>query len=204
MQIAEMSASRVTDIAQEASAPRNADAENDAVSLANALLASLSDEQRSEAMYNFDDSSRPYWSNLPAGILDFERNGIRLGELDDGQVRLVFDFLATALSADGYRKVIDVVGADEVLSHSERAGHFAWTDENYWMAFFGQPSDSEKWAWQFGGHHLGVNVTLANGRSYFSPTFVGVEPAAYRSGDRTVAPLAAELDSGLAHHKCVK
>ena len=102
-----------------------------------------------------------------------------------------------ALSSDGYGTVVDVVGADEVLSHSERAGHFAWTDENYWLAFFGEPSDSEKWGWQFGGHHPAVNVNLARGRSYLSPTFVGVEPASYEAGDTTVAPLAPKLEAGI-------
>lgn len=198
MRIAKMASSRVTDIAQEIAMLGNNGAMQDPTTAANAFIATLSKEQRSRAIYDFDDVRRPYWSNLPAGILDFERNGVRLGDLDDRQVRQVFDFLATALSADGYRKVIDVVGADEVLSHSERARHFAWTDENYWLAFFGVPSESEKWSWQFGGHHLGVNVTLADGRSYFSPTFIGVEPAAYQSGQRTVAPLAPELNAGIA------
>ena len=109
----------------------------------------------------------------------------------------MFAFLASALSSDGYGAVVDVVGADEVLSHSERAGHFAWTDENYWLAFFGEPSESEKWGWQFGGHHLAVNVNLARGRSYLSPTFVGVEPASYLAGDAMVAPLAPKLAAGI-------
>ena len=180
MNIAAISSSRVSDIARDVNVPAKANSSRDAVqasvAAANSFIGMLSDEQKSKAMYAVDDSRRPNWSNLPAGILDFERNGVRLGVLSDEQVRGMFQFLAAALSADGYRTVVEVVGADEVLSHTERAGHFAWTDENYWLAFFGEPSESRKWGWQFGGHHLGVNFTLSGGRVCMSPTFVGVEP----------------------------
>ena len=199
MDIFKLTPSRVTEIALDARrADRGEVSSYSTDAAANAFLGTLNTEQRAQAMYALDDPLRPNWSNLPAGILDFERNGIRLGELNDDQVGSAFDFLSVALSKEGYRKVVDVVGADEVLSHSERAGHFAWTDENYWLAFFGEPSITEKWGWQFGGHHLGVNVTLADGKHYFSPTFIGVEPASYIAGDRTIAPLAAELQAGIA------
>ena len=71
-------------------------------------------------------------------------------------------------------------------------------DDNYWLAFFGEPSDTNVWGWQFGGHHLAINVTVADGRSYLSPTFVGVEPASYTTGVATVAPLDSHLQAGLA------
>ncbi|MCY3639161.1 MAG: DUF3500 domain-containing protein [Chloroflexi bacterium] len=199
--VVEMGRTRVTEIAARGAELRftaGDDETSATVAAANAFLSLLDDGQRSSAMYAIDDPVRPNWSNLPAGILDFERNGARIGDMNDEQVSAIFAFLATALSAKGYKKVVDVVGADEVLSHTERAPHFAWTDENYWLAFFGTPSDSEKWGWQFGGHHLGVNVTLVDGISYMSPTFIGIEPAEYEAYDETIAPLAPELEAGLA------
>ena len=202
MSMSELTPSRVTDIARDVantgSIHMGSEAVAASVTAADEFIRMLTDEQRATAMYALDDPLRPNWSNLPAGILDFERNGIRLGELNDEQVGAVFQFLATALSTEGYRTVVDVVGADEVLSHSVRAQHFAWTDENYWLAFFGEPSESEKWGWQFGGHHLGVNFTLVDGRSYISPTFVGVEPASYMSGNSVIAPLQDKLRAGIA------
>ena len=202
MNIAEISSSRVSDIARDVKVPVKANSSRDvvqaSVAAANSFIGMLSDEQKSKAMYAIDDPRRPNWSNLPAGILDFERNGVRLGVLNDEQVRGMFQFLAAALSANGYRTVVEVVGADEVLSHTERAGHFAWTDENYWLAFFGEPSESQKWGWQFGGHHLGVNFTLSGSRVCMSPTFVGVEPASYLLGDSVIAPLAPQLEAGIA------
>ena len=199
--VVELGRTRVTEIAARGANLRidaGDDGASATVTAANAFLALLNDEQRASAMYALDDPVRPNWSNLPAGILDFERNGARIGNLNDEQVSAMFAFLATALSAKGYKKVVDVVGADEVLSHTARAPHFAWTDENYWLAFFGTPSDGEKWGWQFGGHHLGVNVTLVDGISYMSPTFIGIEPAAYEAHGETIAPLAPELQAGIA------
>ena len=201
MDMAKLTQSRVIDIARDAATSgierSGSEAVEATVTAAKEFIESLTAEQRSKAMYGLDDHRRPNWSNLPAGILSFERNGVRLGELSDEQVSAAFRFLADALSDKGYKTVVEVVGADEVLSHSERAAHFAWTDENYWLAFFGVPSVSEKWGWQFGGHHLGVNFTLSDGRIHMSPTFVGIEPAAYRSGDSVIAPLAGELNAGI-------
>ena len=201
MHIAEISSSRVSDIVRDVKVPAKATSPRDvvqaSVAAAHSFIGMLSDEQKSKAMYALDDSRRPNWSNLPAGILDFERNGVRLGMLNDEQVRGVFQFLAVALSADGYRTVAEVVGADEILSRTERAGHFAWTDENYWLAFFGELSESQKWGWQFGGHHLGVNFTWSGDRVCMSPTFVGVEPASYLSGGSVIAPLAPQLEAGI-------
>jgi len=201
MSLAELTPSRVTDIARDAARSGSTQTGREAVAVAVAtadeFIGMLSDGQRAKAMYALDDARRPNWSNLPAGILDFERNGIRLSELNDAQVRAAFRFLASALSAEGYKTVVEIVGADEVLSHSPRAAHFAWTDENYWLAFFGAPSKSAKWGWQFGGHHLGVNLTLADGRIYMSPTFIGVEPASYKAGDSVIAPLQDKLEAGI-------
>ena len=199
MTMAKLTTSRVTTIAADnaKSAAESHVGGVAAVAAANTFSETLTGAQRAQAMHAIDDPVRPNWSNLPSGILDFHRNGVRIGDLDDKQISAMFTFLASALSSDGYGTVVDVVGADEVLSHSERAGHFAWTDENYWLAFFGEPSESEKWGWQFGGHHLAVNVNLARGRSYLSPTFVGVEPASYVAGDATVAPLAPKLEAGI-------
>ena len=41
------------------------------------------------------------WSNLPARITRFERNGVRAGDLRDTQRAALFDFLSAALSREG-------------------------------------------------------------------------------------------------------
>ncbi len=169
-----------------------------AVAAAQAFIAALTDEQRAAAMLPLDDPARANWSNLPAGVVRFERNGVRIGDLNADQATAMHRFLSAALSADGYAIVGGIVGAEAVLAQAPQAGRLRWSPDNYWLAFFGAPSADRKWAWQFGGHHLAVNVTVVAGRSYLSPTFLGTEPASYTSGSSTIAPLDAHLQAGLA------
>ncbi len=165
-----------------------------AVNAANAFIGSLTDDQRGEAMYSFSGPVRSNWSNLPAGVPRFDRNGVRVGDLDAAQTEAMFAFLSSALSAYGYETTLGILGADAVLAESESR----FGDENYWLAFFGESSDSNTWGWQFGGHHLAINVTMADGRTYMSPTFIAVEPASYTAGGTAVTPLDTHLQSGLA------
>ena len=171
-------------------------AATDAVAAAQAFLGTLTAEQRAVALLALDDPARPNWSNLPAGAL--RRNGVRIGDLNDAQSAALHQFLAAALSADGYATIVGIVGAEGALAQTPGAARRQWSADNYWLAFFGEPSADSKWGWQFGGHHLAVNVTVVAGRSYLSPTFLGIEPASFTSGGTTVAPLDAHLQAGLA------
>ncbi len=166
---------------------------------ASALLAELDESQRALVGHELDAAVRRNWSNLPVGVLDFTRPGIRLGDLSDAQRDGVFDFLRTALSEEGFAKVTQIVRADEMLAQtSPRAERFGWTEDNFWFALYGAPSATSTWAWQFGGHHLGVNVTIDGERMFLTPTFMGVEPASYEDGGGAFAPLNGELDAGVA------
>lgn len=55
----------------------------------------------------------------------------------------------------------------------------------YYIAFFGDPSDTDAWAVQFGGHHFGINATLEGSEDAitFAPTHLGVQPAVYTNED---------------------
>ena len=170
-------------------------ANSSVVKTANLFLSSLNDSQRESALYSYDDAARSNWSNLPAGVPRFDRNGVRTGDLDRSQTEAMFVFLASALSADGYETILGIVGADAFLSEDEGEDRFG--DYNYWLAFFGEPSDANIWGWQFGGHHLAVNVTVSGGRSYLSPTFVGVEPASYPGGAAIITPLDSHRQAGV-------
>ena len=123
-------------------------------------------------------------------------------------------FLSTAMGAEGLDTVTAVVAAELVLAESSRASRSGLSEGNYWLAFFGTPSPTEPWAWQFGGHHLAVNMSISNDRITMSPAFIGVEPAVFAAdavarafpalgGERasdeteTVAPFAGEIEAGL-------
>ena len=168
-----------------------------AVSAAAAFLESLSSEQRVTAVLELGDSRRSNWSNLPPGSVRFERNGVRIGDLDLEQTDALHHFLAVALSPAGYAVVTGIVRAEDALAESRGGDRSRFSAENYWLAFFGEPSDQSPWGWQFGGHHLAVNVTVADGRSYLSPTFLGIEPATFELNGSTVAPLEPYVQAGL-------
>ena len=169
--------------------PAESEAASAVVAAANAFIDELTAEQRAAAVLELGDSRRANWSNLPPGSVRFERNGVRIGDLDLEQIDAMHHFLALALSPDGYRTVLGIVRAEDALAESRASDRTRWSSDNYWLAFFGEPSESGAWGWQFGGHHLAVNVTVVNGRSYLSPTFLGIEPSSYASGGSTVAPL---------------
>ena len=183
-----------------------------------AFLNGLSSTQRAEAVLPFDDPRRSNWSNLPPGLFN-DHNGVRLGDLTEAQATALHRFLASAMSADGYATTMAVVGAEDQLAADSLTGSFFWSSGNYWLAFFGEPTNAvpaatdgeadtdstpatvvneAPWGWQFGGHHLAINMTVVGERSHLSPTFLGIEPAVYATTEGTVAPLAEHRAAGLA------
>lgn len=162
------------------------------------FLAQLDERQRAAAVLPYESDLIRNWSNLPAGILRFERNGVRIGDLDETQQEALHDFLAAAMSPYGYATVTAVVAAEGVLEESARARRVGWSADNYWLAFFGEPSPTNPWRWQFGGHHLAINMSVRDGRISMSPTFLGIEPARFSDADGTHEPFTDRIDAGLA------
>src|SRR3954471_11450572 len=103
--------------AQRGTAVAPADATAKIVAAAQALAASLDDAGRAKLQFRFEDTEqRVRWSNLPSPM--FGRKGIKLGDLTPPQRAAVTTLLQTALSADGYRKVTEIMRGDEVLRTS--------------------------------------------------------------------------------------
>jgi hypothetical protein len=48
---------------------------------------------------------------------------------------------------------------------------------------------------QFGGHHLGVNVTVVGKHFVLTPSHTGAQPALFKRGDAEVRPLGQESDA---------
>src|SRR6186997_2978568 len=87
-----------------------ADATARIVSAAQALVATLDDDGRGKVQFPFEGPQKTRWSNLPSGI--FQRQGLRMGDLTPPQRAAVTTLLKTALSADGYRKVTEIIQAE--------------------------------------------------------------------------------------------
>lgn len=145
---------------------------------ARTLLNSFSDEKQSQLIYDFDHNSRHNWSNLPAKMV--QRAGLNIGVMTESQRQLLFKFLSASLGKEGYETITETLAAEAFLGLDEKAGFFQWAPENFWISFYGQPSETGQWAWQFGGHHLAINMTLDKGNvTSMSPSFIGTEPAKF-------------------------
>jgi hypothetical protein len=162
-----------------------------AVSAANAFLESLDAKQRARVARPFDSGKKPSWSNLPVTMVP--RNGIRLGELNKKQRDAALATLAAVLSKQGYQKVIDIMnGDDQLVKGKENRMQFG--TDHFYLALFGKPSATEPWTVQFGGHHLGLNVTIAGKESVLTPTHTGAQPTLFVRDGKKVRPLGDEND----------
>jgi Protein of unknown function (DUF3500) len=211
-------------IAQSNPDPAQDKVTSEVVAAAKKFLATLDDAQRGKVLFDFnDETQRKRWSNLPSGA--FQRAGLRMGDLTPPQREAALAVLASALSKQGYDKVSQIVEADETLRATEGRGRggpggggpggngpggggprgrggpgggASFGRDNYYISFLGQPSDSEAWMIQFGGHHLGLNITLAGHNGTLAPTHTGAQPASYEVEGKTVRPLGREADEALA------
>lgn len=167
------------------------------VAAANGFLATLNDAQRHKVQFEFkDETQRKRWSNLPTGI--FKREGIRSGDLTEPQRNAMWKVLQASLSANGYDKIARIVEADEILGKNDAGGRLMFGKNEYYMAFLGEPSASEPWILQFGGHHLALNITFVGNLSTITPTHTGVQPAIYQLEGKTIRPLGQESDKAFA------
>lgn len=177
--------------------PGTGKATRETVAAANKLLASLDESQRGKVLFDFkDEAQRKRWSNLPTASV--KRAGLRVGDLTAAQRSAAMGVLAAALSRSGYQKVLQIVQADEVLKSTSGGGRSIFGQDEYYISFLGQPSITEPWMVQFGGHHLGLNITLAGEEGTLAPSHTGAQPAIYELEGKTVRPLGRETDKAFA------
>jgi hypothetical protein len=162
-----------------------------AVAKADAFLQTLDDQQRGKVLLAFDSAKKPSWSNLPVTMVP--RNGLRLGELTKPQRAAALDALAAVLSKQGFQKAIDIMNADDQLVQGN-ANRMRFGTDNYYLAVFGTPSATKPWMLQFGGHHLGINVTIVGKETTLAPTHTGAQPDSFTRNGQTVRPLGPEND----------
>ena len=166
------------------------------VSAANAFLSSLDDAQRQRAVFAFDDEKqRAQWSNLPITIVP--RSGIKFAEMTPAQRTAAMNLLSTVLSKRGFEKVQQIVNADELLRVNERSNAMFGKDL-YFFSFLGTPSEKTPWMLQFGGHHLGLNITVVGTQGVLTPSMVGAQPAMYTVDGKTIRPMGQESDKAHA------
>ncbi len=155
---------------------------------AEAFLETLTEEQREAVLYAYDDETKTTsWSNFPVTFV--ERAGLNLADFTEEQRAAAMHVLDALLSDDAYETVTAIMGGDQYLADYSSSSEDSLGQ--YYIAFFGDPSDTSAWEVQFGGHHLGINATLDGGADAitFAPTHLGVQPAVYTDENgETVQP----------------
>jgi hypothetical protein len=160
---------------------------------ANALLDTLSPEQRRVAQWDFpSDEERRLWFYAPT-----DHGGLTIAEMRPLQQRLSMKLLANGLSEAGYVTAATIMGLENVLDRLEgfrvEYGFERGRDPaRYYLRIFGTPG-ADTWSWRFGGHHISIHHTIVGGElRAFTPCFFGADPA--RSpllGPHLLRPLAA-------------
>lgn len=164
----------------------------DVVTAANAFLATLDATTRDKVEYDFSENkARQTWSNFPATAVP--REGIVLSALSTAQRTSLATLMQVALSPDGAVQDDNIQKADDYLKSLGGQGADGFGGLNdYYVAVYGQPSATQPFMVQFGGHHLARNLTYNGDKVSQTPQFVGSEPTSFTSGGTTVEPVKAE------------
>ncbi|QYX76061.1 DUF3500 domain-containing protein [Streptomyces akebiae] len=174
------------------------------VTAAEAFLKTLSDDQKDTALYDFDDEAKAKgWSNFPTSFV--ERNGIEFADLDDDQKAAALKVMEAALSDQGYEELEEIRIADAYLGEVGSSGSGGgpgggddYSADKYFLALFGEPSETEQFMVQFGGHHAAYNITYFEDDVSLSPTLTAIEPSEFETGGTSYAPLQDKRDTTIA------
>jgi uncharacterized protein YdbL (DUF1318 family) len=175
-------------------------AANSAVEMSQAaegFLASLSDEQRTRAVMEYDSPQRLGWHFIP---LD-QRKGLQIRDMNEAQRKTAHTLLRAALSQAGYEKSTTIMELERILHALQRARTPIRDAERYYFTVFGKPG-AGRWGLSVEGHHLSLNFVVEGEKVVSStPAFFGANPATVM-GDYEVGPkkgtrvLAAEEELG--------
>ncbi len=145
------------------------------VAAARLFLDSLDENQKQAAIYRFSDNEqRSNWSNFPEGKVP--RGGVKLGALSNMQRANLDQLLGELMSEEGMNKISYQLAAEDLLISGDLFGVMKYGSEYFYAAFLGEPSTTEPWMFQFGGHHLAINATIFGPYISFSPMMTGGQP----------------------------
>ena len=145
---------------------------------AQALLDSLSAEQRARALFALDTDAWRRWSNIHPYLM---RHGLPLEEMNGAQRDRALALLRESLSADGFQTARDVMRLNDFIGMIT-GSHTEYGEWVYWLTMMGTPSTDEPWGWQIDGHHLIVNCFVLGDQIVMTPMFMGSEPVAADEG----------------------
>ena len=146
-----------------------------------AFVNSLSDVQKTQTVFPFDEINRYEWHYLPASMAS--RHGISVTEMNSIQKQNLNALIKAYLSEAGYARTKNIIGFEHLLKELEPQNS-SRTPENYFIAIYGEPGKDSIWGWKFSGHHVALNFTIVNGKLAVAPFFFGVYPAEVKDGPK--------------------
>ena len=174
------------------------------------FLKTLDAEQKSQVMLSMDDSLRTKWTNLPLGLAP--RAGLRYGDFSDESKIKFHKILSAIFSSQGYLKSFSIMQVDDILHElfeiQYKEGKIPentikmirglnWDYGNYFAAVWGEPTADGTWGLKFEGHHISINLTMANSEYSLTPLFFGSDPAVVEQTQYAgLRPLSKEEDYG--------
>jgi hypothetical protein len=180
------------------------------------FLDSLNADQRKQATYPLESEEYLRWNFIPTDA--FPRNGLRLKDMTEAQVKLAHDLLKSGLSDRGYQTYTSIIALEDILRVVEAAqagaaapgaaaqgapgggrgggrGGFNRDPTVYFFTVFGQPSATGNWGWRVEGHHVSLHFAVSKGAVIAStPSFAGSNPAEVRDGAEKGKRVLAHLE----------
>jgi hypothetical protein len=151
------------------------------------LVNSLNDDQKSTALFGFDDKERTNWHFVP--LQDAKKNptrkGLRFEQMSAEQQETAKALLRAGTSRSGFEKATTIMSLEAILADLEKGGAMVRKPGWYFLSIFGSPSKIGKWGWRIEGHHLSLNFVVDRGKIIAStPAFFGANPAELKMGSR--------------------
>jgi hypothetical protein len=198
------------------------------VRAANTFLGTLDEKQRQSVLFAFDDEQqRKRWSNFPVAMVPRggislkemtpPQRSAAMALVASALSKRGFEKVEQIMEGDEVNKTSEGNGprggrppggrsgpapfggrSDGLAPARGSAGGAIFGRDLYYISILGTPSEANPWMLQFGGHHLALNITIADEHGVLTPTLTGAQPARYTLDGKTVRPLAGESDKALA------
>lgn len=167
------------------------------VKAAQDFIGLLSNEQKNNTLFAFDDPERFNFHFVPMA-----RKGVTFNEMNPAQQSAALKMLSLCASDKAYQLSQEIMQLEIVLKAIEkRTEEDHYRDPgNYHISIFGVPTNHTIWGWRFEGHHQSFNFSFTEAqKGVGAPIFLGSNPAIVLEGPaKGKQLLKAETDAGFS------
>lgn len=180
------------------------------VQTVNSFLNTLSADEMKKTVYDFNDSLRYKWTNLPVGLVP--RRVLPTARFPTKVDWLFIGCFRPCSAHKGYLKTTSIMALDDILNSLyqqsfdegkidqkllKRMQDFKWAYGNYFVSIWRKPDTKAPWGLNFGGHHMALSLTSDGKNITMSPYFIGTDPSEVKFGKYSgLRVLSKEEDYG--------